>query len=294
MKDFGCFNLAISQWYLSDVPRQQCYAKAPSHTRPQVLGTVWKKWICNDLKRVFNRLFILRSCSCALIFHIISPHYAGYMFAPNVERLLWRAVNWNATNLFTRGRSRSSAPSRAAERDSRSTSTWGHMCAFILEIAPTSAPSRYLTSSKVIIRWILLFRRVATRSLRNRQTWSHTSWRTRNKSLVGARSRPQIPFLEVIQTLTHTGDHMNNWGPWSWLQSIILRICATYRNPTSIAALTFQTRHIFSQTVDSLYKRSLFRWLSYLLKKPNLRDKNHPYKVEVASPEEQQFIVYTE
>ena len=149
----------------------------------------------------------------SLIFHIISPHYTGYMFAPNVERLLWRAVNWNATNLFTRGRNRSSAPSRAAERDSRSTSTWGHMCAFILEIAPTSAPSRYLTSSKVIIRWILLFRRVATRSLRNRQTWSHTSWRTRNKSLVGARSRRQIPFLEVIQTLTHTGDHMNNSGP---------------------------------------------------------------------------------
>ena len=137
---------------------------------------------------------------------------------------------------------------------------------------PYVCPFEVLTSSKVIIRWTLLFRRVATRSLRNRQTWSHTSWRTRNKSLVGARSRRQIPFLEVIQTLTHTGDHMNNWGPWSWLQSIILRICATYLNPTSIAALTFQTRHIFSQTVDSLYKRSLFRW-PFIFVKPNLKDK---------------------
>ena len=155
MKDFGCFNLVswnLSQGHLSDVPRQQCYAKAPSHTRPQVLGTVWKKRIFDDSKRVFNRLFILKSCSCALVLHIISHHYAGYMFAPNVERLLWRAVNWNATNLFTRGRNRSSALSRAVERDSRSTSTWGHTCAFILEIAPTSAPSRYWTGSKVIIR----------------------------------------------------------------------------------------------------------------------------------------------
>ena len=237
-----------------------------THTAPGIKNSVEKNGYSTIEKE-------LSTDFSSLIFHIISPHYAGYMFAPNVERLLWRAVNWNATNLFTRGRNRSSALSRAAERDSRSTSTWGHMCAFILEIAPTSAPSRYLTSSKVIIRWILLFRRVATRSLRNRQTWSHTSWRTRNKSLVGARSRRQIPFLEVIQTLTHTGDHMNNWGPWSWLQSIILRICATYLNPTSIAALTFQTRHIFSQTVDSLYKRSLFRW-PFIFVKPNLSDKN--------------------
>ena len=293
MKDFGCFNLAISQWYLSDVSRQQCYAKAPSHTRPQVLRTVWRKMDILRLKKRqqtyhFEKLFV-----CSDISYIISHHYAGYMFAPNVERLLWRAVNWNATNLFTRGRNRSSALSRAAERDSRSTSTWGHTCAFILEIAPTSAPLRYLTSSKVIIRWTLLFRRVATRSLRNRQTWSHTSWRTRNKSLVGARSRRQIPFLEVIQTLTHTGDDKNNWGPWGLLWSIILRRCATYLNPTLIAALTSQTRHIFSQTVDSLYKRSLFRW-PLIFVKPNLRDKNHPYQVEVASPEEQQFIVYTE
>ena len=62
MKDFGCFNLVswnLSQGHLSDVPRQQCYAKAPSHTRPQVLGTVWKKWIFDDSKRVFNRFFIL-------------------------------------------------------------------------------------------------------------------------------------------------------------------------------------------------------------------------------------------
>ena len=69
MKDFGCFNLVswnLSQGHLSDVPRQQCYAKAPSHTRPQVLGTVWKKRIFDDSKRVFNRLFILKSCSCAL------------------------------------------------------------------------------------------------------------------------------------------------------------------------------------------------------------------------------------
>ena len=75
MKDFGCFNLVswnLSQGHLSDVPRQQCYAKAPSHTRPQVLGTVWKKRIFDDSKRVFNRLFILKSCSCALVLHIIS------------------------------------------------------------------------------------------------------------------------------------------------------------------------------------------------------------------------------
>lgn len=236
-----------------------------THTAPGIRNSM-EKMDLQRFKKSFQQTFHFEKLFlCSDISYISSS--AGYMFAPNVERLLWRAVNWNATNLFTRGRNRSSALSRAAERDSRSTSTWGHMCAFILEIAPTSAPSRYLTSSKVIIRWTLLFRRVATRSLRNRQTWSHTSWRTRNKSLVGARSRRQIPFLEVIQTLTHTGDHMNNWGPWSWLQSIILRICATYRNPTSIAALTFQTRHIFSQTVDSLYKRSLFRWLSYLLKK---------------------------
>ena len=155
MKDFGCFNLVswnLSQGHLSDVPRQQCYAKAPSHTRPQVLRTVWRKMDILRLKKRqqtyhFEKLFV-----CSDISYIISHHYAGYMFAPNVERLLWRAVNWNATNLFTRGRNRSSALSRAAERDSRSTSTWGHTCAFILEIAPTSAPSRYWTGSKVIIR----------------------------------------------------------------------------------------------------------------------------------------------
>ena len=122
-----------------------------THTAPGIRNSV-DKMDFRRLKKSFQQTFILKSCSCALIFHIISPHYAGYMFAPNVERLLWRAVNWNATNLFTRGRNRSSALSRAAERDSRSTSTWGHTCAFILEIAPTSAPSRYLTSVKVIIR----------------------------------------------------------------------------------------------------------------------------------------------
>ena len=52
--------------------------------------------------------------------------------------------------------------------------------------------------------------------------------------------------------------------------------------------------HILSDSGLSLQTQFVQVTFIFVKKKPNLRDKNHTYKVEVASPEEQQFIVYTE
>ena len=127
------------------------------------------------------------------------------MFAPNVERLLWRAANWNDTSWFTPGKSRSSALLRAVERDSPSTSTWGHTCAYTRETAPTSAPSRSCHAPNWKQFSHVGFCRAATRSLRSQRTWSRTYWRTRSRNLVAAPSLPQIPSPAAILTLTHTG-----------------------------------------------------------------------------------------
>ena len=54
---------------------------------------------------------------------------------------------------------------------------------------------------------MLIFCRVATRSLRSLQTWSRTYWRTRSRNLVAALSPPRIQSLAAILTLTHTGAH---------------------------------------------------------------------------------------
>ena len=116
-------------------------------------------------------------------------------------------------------------------------------------------------SDREIIFYVLMlmFCRVATRNLRNLQTWSLTSWRTRSKSLGAVQSLPQIQSLAAILIWTHTGlnshCHLDD-RMCSPSQFFSLYLCATLTT-WSLIKTEFQPWRLKRDTY-SLRQRSLF------------------------------------
>ena len=187
------------------------------------------------------------------------------MFAPSVEKLLWKAASWSDTSWSTRGKNRSSALLRAVERDSLSTSTWGHTCAYTQETAPTSAPLRFWQRNHLLCSHVDILQGCNKKFAQSTNLKSHILTHAKQKSGRGSVSSPDSVSGSHSNLDSHRSEFsLPSWWSHVFSKSIFLfipvcNIDHLKPNQNWISALTSQTRHIFSQTAVSLYKPSLSR-----------------------------------